>query len=260
MTRTETEEFARRLAADTPCFPRGLSELERTDYAMMVPGFGGMVARSFAQAAGAPLSLPDIEWWPAAVRQAYLHWSGLIDDPDITEVELLSLPENFDQRTIVACLLVCPEATDQIIAEYLDCSARVPQLFHDLFFNVRSRLEEPLFIIRLLEEIGGARPLPQRFLASWATDLLELALRTRRMSDVLTSAFSRRTAPLADASQLRSEIREELLHIAAAPQSQGGEEDLWKTERWLCALSTACCPKLSPQPSSDWVSSWSHEH
>jgi len=49
-----------------------------------------------------------------------------------------------------------------------------------------------------------------------------LVLRTRRMSEVLASVFGRGTAALAEATQLRSEIRQELLQIAAAEGNGSG--------------------------------------
>ncbi len=216
MTRSQLEGLGHNMPCDDPYFRAiGYSDRffvhrqARTDAVLEDPSFGANVARRNAQA-GLELAQTD---WPASVRRAHGYWSGQTEDQSMLEAEVWSLPASFDYRTVISALWLCENSTNSMIADLLDSDRGAPLLFHDLFFNVQTRLDEPLYRLRLLELIrrDGER-LGQQWRTGWALDLFQLAMETRRVEDILDAA-SLLIKP-ATIEELSAQIREQLTQVA----------------------------------------------
>ena len=216
MTRNQLEGLARNMPHDDPYF-RAIGHSDRffvhhqarTDAVLEDPSFGANVARRNAQA-GLELAQAD---WPESVRRAHEFWSGPTEDQSMLEAEVWSLPESFDYRTVISALGLCENSTHSMIADLLDSDREAPLLFHELFFNVQTRLDEPLYRLRLLELIrreGERLRQPQR--TGWALELFQLAMKTRRAEDILDAA-SLLIKP-ATVEELSAQIREQLTQVA----------------------------------------------
>ena len=105
------------------------------------------MACSFAQAG---LPLPDFPW-PAAVHQAHRFCSATgCGDEDLETAYELQLPEHQEERDGIRGLLLT-EATDERIAEVYQLRPRVIAYFEGLWWHVRDRRSELLYIAGLLD-------------------------------------------------------------------------------------------------------------
>jgi len=156
---------------------------------------GWNLASSFAAAAR---PLPDFVLPPSIVRahQACLD-PGCLDD-DLATASELQMPQQRTVRDVIRGLLLCPEATDQSIGTVLGVSPGVVRDFEALWWNVRDRRRELLYMSQLLNSQHSAL----------ARKLLKWGLRGKTEWILLAGDISNPT--LSD-EQLRAQMEEMLL-------------------------------------------------
>lgn len=154
MTRREILQLNSLLTPNSPYFEQLLSkvqgqahsELQRSMAALRDPAFGRNVAGAHA-AAG--LGLPGGDW-PEPIRRIYQSLSHPeVPDALFILAELLHLPENQPKVAVMRALLLCPDGTNERIAEFFDYPAGTIKLVDQAYFNVRDRRNEVLYLERL---------------------------------------------------------------------------------------------------------------
>jgi hypothetical protein len=165
---------------------------------------GWNLASSFAAAAR---PLPDFVLSPSIVRahQACLD-PGCLDN-DLATASELQMPQQRTVRDAIRGLLLCPEATDQSIGTALGVSPGVVRDFEALWWNVRDRRRDLLYMSQLLNSQDSA--LAQR--------QLKWGLRGKTEWILLAGDISNPT--LSD-EQLRAQMVEMLLTEALELQQQ----------------------------------------
>ena len=147
--------------ADRPSWPldqEGRREA-RTSFALARPDFGWLVASSFAEQGRL---VPACVQFPA-IRRANYHLLGY---PDHGIAEALSLMHpNQGLRRLVLNGMLCARDVDLPgIAGHLSLKKETVALYTDLFFNVRPRLDERAYILRILcaetriGQVNGVEP------------------------------------------------------------------------------------------------------
>ncbi|SRR6266568_2681487 len=195
MTREQVENFAQMLPAASPYFERVFgnrpserppSEWERIDKALLDPAFGWNVAASYPTMV---LPLPDLDWPTAIVRaHRYLGNPNLRDD-NLVFAQILNLPENGAQRGLMHALLLCEDGTDELIADWFQCGVDAVGLHSELFWNVRDRHADPLYLAHILQDNDLAgRSLREGSQAQFGLELVRLASRTGKAQTVLAAA------------------------------------------------------------------------
>src|SRR5690348_3640420 len=102
---------------------------------------------------------------------------------------MFSLPENQRTRDLTRALLSCRGVTDEYIASLLRCEVEVIHLFHLLFWHVRPFLDDPQYLLQLLDAGASARtPGPEQRQALLGHKLLTRALETGEPDAVLAVA------------------------------------------------------------------------
>jgi hypothetical protein len=122
--------------------PQGL---DRISFALARPDFAWLVASGFA---GQGRLVPSAVQIPA-IRRANYHLLGY---PDHGIAEALSLvhPNQGLRRVVLNGLLCSPDVDLPGIAGHLSLKEKTVALYADLFFNVRPRLDERAYILRIL--------------------------------------------------------------------------------------------------------------
>ena len=99
---------------------------ERLQVALNDPALLWNIVQSYGEA---NLPLPQFQW-PASIWRAY----EFVTDPEcidesLTQAQELQTPERWAERDLIRALLMCPDATDERIAEVLGLDVEVIQLF-----------------------------------------------------------------------------------------------------------------------------------
>src|SRR6266481_2526838 len=119
-------------------------------------------------------------------------------DDDLATASELQMPQQRTVRDVIRGLLLCPEATDQSIATVLGVSPGVVRDFEALWWNVRDRQRDLLYMSQLLNSQHSALARRQ----------LKWGLRGKREWILLAGDISNPT--LSD-EQLRAQMEEMLL-------------------------------------------------
>lgn len=176
------------------------------------PAFWWNLMVSYVEA-GKPL--PDLAW-PEEVWRAFRHRSDPNNyDANLVEAEMFSLPENQRTRDLLCALLACLGVSDEYVANVLRCDVEVIRLFHLLFFHVRPFLDDPQYVVQLLEpnaDASGEGEQPSR-----GHELLRRAIETGDPAAVL--AWDGVPVPGA-ASVPCEKLAEEIEHSLTAQTAQ----------------------------------------
>lgn len=141
------------LAPDGPYFElmgrqmsqRPHSLARRLQFALMDPGLLAHISESYALSR---LPLPEFPW-PAAVHRAYRFFlDPKTEDKNLASAQRLQRPESQFEGNVIRGLLLCPEATDEMIAKVFEVEPEAINLFELLWWRVRGR--ELLYLCQVL--------------------------------------------------------------------------------------------------------------
>lgn len=153
MTRAEIERYVRQLPANARYFDHLVSgigssrqkEINRIAAALKDPAFGWHFIKTFTdQNLNPPGGLVE-----ESLMAAYRFERQKARDPELQRTLQLADPSAFFQFFIKAFLLDEEYSFDRI-AERLTLPPRVIQLYHDLFWNVRDRLDDEEYLNHLV--------------------------------------------------------------------------------------------------------------
>lgn len=176
LTRDRIRAILDRIPKSNPVYdPDGIGVPDARLYWKLLnaPDFGHRVASAYAFS-GNELPHDICETW---IRRLYttLRYP---DTPDNVAWQLTGVADNHSvQMAIMKAMLISPDRSITSVAEFLRLPEEFVQGYHDLFFNVRPRLEETLFISELLYPHGRAQEFNRDYLSSadWTQILLRCA-------------------------------------------------------------------------------------
>lgn len=119
--------------------------LNRRALALLDPAFAWKFAQAFAQLRQ---PLPAIVSEPL-IKQAYAHISGQAINEDINEAQIFQHPKWGNHRGFLEALLLLPDLRLDEVAKHVGVSVSVVMLYEHLFWSVRDRLAETMFINEL---------------------------------------------------------------------------------------------------------------
>ena len=136
---------------------------ERLHVGLFDPAFGWHLSRSHASEG---MTLPAQDWpqdWPPEIRRAHRH---LLDrdeeDDNLALAQALHLPQNLAERDLMWALLICQDASFEMIADVFNYEVDVVRLVDTLFWNFRDRKHEPLYVAQVLNgPQAGQVPVPK---------------------------------------------------------------------------------------------------
>ncbi|MGH7968221.1 MAG: hypothetical protein ACREIC_05770 [Limisphaerales bacterium] len=231
-----------RLGPDSPFFSmimggrvgrRPLSLARRVQIATTDPALLGHISQSYALAR---IPLPEFSW-PAAVLRAYDFFSSSNgEDKDLVIAYELQGPEREFERSVIRALLLCPEATDAQIAEVFALRPEVVALFESLWWRVRDRARDHLFLAQILsgrDSVAEAEHVGEA--AEWALRLLRRGRTTGSAQEVLMEARLLSPAPGIPEKKLLETILRKFLEGVLADQQKGqfDKRELKLLEKYL---------------------------
>ena len=151
-----------------------LSLPERLHVGLFDPAFGWHLSRSHASEG---MTLPAQDWpqdWPPEIRRAHRH---LLDrdeeDDNLALAQALHLPQNLAERDLMWALLICQDASFEMIADVFNYEVDVVRLVDTLFWNFRDRKHEPLYVAQVLNgPQAGQVPVPKHSASHGVFDLI----------------------------------------------------------------------------------------
>lgn len=154
------------------------TELERTHSALNNPAWGRHIASAYAEA---DTPLPEGPWPETILRAHHFFSHDQTCDDDLMLAEVLHLVQNQAQAGLMHALLLCPDGTDERIGEVFQYRPDVVRLTDQLYYNVRDRRDEPLYLSFQLHALLAAGDRS-------SYELLRLACRGAGVSAVLAEA------------------------------------------------------------------------
>ena len=151
MTRERIEELALLLLPDRKARIDGIpAEVDAVARAVNDPGYGWKVIKSFADSGQA---LPAFVTEPALVR-AYGYLRNSNDDDDVRQALVVEHSESKVRRIMLRCLLLRPEYGYAAIAERIGITEAAVLIYENLFWNLRDRMDDPIYIASLVYPQG----------------------------------------------------------------------------------------------------------
>lgn len=158
--------------------PHGLGQVRHDSIARLLnaPDVGCRVVDAFIQC-GKPLPVEIHNPW---LNRLYDYRSSESEDPfgDFDIVQILGMRSTEEvYPALLKAYLLAPDIPFEHIAAHLSISVNLVEGFHTLFFNVRPRLQEPMFISSLLYPNGRQQEFQEDYLATanWEIILLRSA-------------------------------------------------------------------------------------
>ena len=116
--------------------------INRRAHAILDPAFPWQYAKAFAEL---NQRLPAMVDEPC-IRMAYQHLSGRVCSDDITEVQVFQHPKWKTKRGFLEALLLLPDLQLNEVAAHTGLCVSVVMTYASLFWNVRDRLKDELFV------------------------------------------------------------------------------------------------------------------
>jgi hypothetical protein len=128
----------------------GCSETELWAYALNQPRFGYLFVKSVRESNS---ELPVVVY---NFNMIWLneHLEGSWSPGYIAEALALAHPQQNSRSALLEALLLCPKVPFHQIAKALNCEVEVILAYSDLLFNVRDRMNDPLYINRIVYPRG----------------------------------------------------------------------------------------------------------
>ena len=252
MTSEQILRLVLSLPADSPFFEAAFHDEpwkwppslpERLHVGLFDPAFGWHLSRSYASES---MPLPAQDWpqdWPPEIRRAHRH---LLDrdeeDDNLALAQALHLPQNLAERDLMWALLICQDASFEMIADVFNYEVDVVRLVDTLFWNFRDRKHEPLYVAQVLNGPQAGAALPERGERNPELKLVRLACRTGEAKIVLAAAGMSPFPEESITQLLADQIEQDLLVQAAA----GGLES-----RARALVHKYLLPHVTPEQSEE---------
>jgi hypothetical protein len=116
--------------------------IHRRAHALLDPAFSWNYVQAFAHL---NQPLPAVVYEPY-IKLAYGHTMNRAIDEDITEAQIIQHPRWVTKRGFLEALLILPSLRLDQVAQYVGLPISVVQVYENLFWSVRDRLEDQLFM------------------------------------------------------------------------------------------------------------------
>ena len=220
---------------------------ERLQVAFNDPALLWNIVQSYGEA---NLPLPQFQW-PASIWRAY----EFVTDPEcidenLTQAQELQTPERWAERDLIRALLMCPDATDERIAEVLGLDVEVIQLF-ELWWNFRSRSRELLYAAQLVNGRDWvAEPQDESAPGEFGIRLMRVARVSGKFEAVLLAAGRKDPSEMGRVEELLEQIERAVLTEAWVRQQSGF---IGKEHNPALALAEKYLLSQSETPESDLI-------